>query len=340
MKVAVFSTRKYDRVALGAAVGDDIELRFHEARLLPETARLAEGCDAACIFVNDHADAEVIATFAKLGVKGIVTRSAGFNQIDLQAAERHGLPVLRVPAYSPHGVAEHALALMMTLNRRTHRAYNRVREGNFSLEGLMGFEMHGKTVGVIGTGLIGASMCRILVGMGCKVLAHDVRENDELKGLGVRYGELNDLLPRADIVTLHCPLLDVTRNLINAETLARLPDHAMLINTSRGGLVDTGAVYAALRSGRLGALGIDVYEEEDALFFEDRSHEGVTDELIARLVALPNVLITGHQAFFTQEAVEKIAVVTAANLALIQDGVPDQHERRVRPKSSLPIGTC
>ncbi|MEM1445025.1 MAG: 2-hydroxyacid dehydrogenase [Planctomycetota bacterium] len=332
MKAAVFSTRKYDRAALSAAVGDDIELKFHESRLIPETARLVEGCDAACIFVNDHADAEVIATFAKLGVRGIVTRSAGFNQIDLHAAESHGLPVLRVPAYSPHGVAEHALALIMTLNRRTHRAYNRVREGNFAIDGLMGFEMHGKTVGVVGTGLIGASMGRILMGMGCRVLAHDVRENDELKALGVEYHALPDLLPQADILTLHCPLLDSTRNLINDETLDLLPDHAMLINTSRGGLVDTGAVYAALRSGKLGALGIDVYEEEDALFFEDRSDEGVTDELIARLVALPNVLITGHQAFFTREAVDKIAATTAANLELIRDGVPEQHERRVRPK--------
>ncbi|MEM8494670.1 MAG: 2-hydroxyacid dehydrogenase [Planctomycetota bacterium] len=332
MRVAVFSTRKYDRAALNAAVDGDIDLRFHEARLLPETARLAEGCDAVCIFVNDHADAESIATFAALGVKGIVTRSAGFNQIDLHAAEKHSLPVLRVPAYSPHGVAEHALALMMTLNRRTHRAYNRVREGNFAIDGLMGFEMHGKTVGVVGTGLIGASMCRILCGLGCRVLAYDVRENDELVGLGVSYCGLEELLPEADIVTLHCPLLDSTRNLINANTLDRLPDHAMLINTSRGGLVDTGAVYAALRAGKLGAVGIDVYEEEDALFFEDRSDEGVTDELIARLVALPNVLITGHQAFFTKEAVDKIAATTADNLRLIRDGVPEVHERRVRPR--------
>ncbi|MEM8781238.1 MAG: 2-hydroxyacid dehydrogenase [Planctomycetota bacterium] len=332
MKVAVFSTRKYDRAALSAAVESDVELRFQEARLVPETARLAEGCDAACVFVNDQADARVMGVFAELGVRGVVTRSAGFNHIDLASAERHGIPVLRVPAYSPHGVAEHALALMLTLNRRTHRAYNRVREGNFALDGLMGFEMHGKTAGVIGTGLIGASMCRILLGLGCEVLAFDVNQRADLQDAGVKYRAMDDLLPACDILTLHCPLLDSTRNLIDGQTLEKLRDHAMLINTSRGGLVDTGAVYAALRSGRLGSLGIDVYEEEDKLFFEDRSEHGVTDELIARLVALPNVLITGHQAFFTREAVDKIAATTAANLELVRSGVPEEHERRVRPR--------
>lgn len=334
LDVAVFSTRAYDRDALDRAVDAaeaDIGLRYFEARLTADTVGLAEGCGAVCVFVNDDVDAEAVNRLRNQGVRGIVTRSAGFNHIDLDAAENAGLPVLRVPAYGPRGVAEHALALMMTLNRRTHRAFNRTREGNFNLEGLLGFEMHGKTAGVVGTGLIGSAMCDILLGLGCDVLAFDTSPSDTLREKGVRFVELDDLWPACDIVTLHCPLLDSTRHLINTDTLDRLPDHAMVINTSRGGLVDTRAALSALREKRLGALGIDVYEEEEGLFFEDHGTDGLTDELLAQLVALPDVLVTGHQAFFTREAVDRIATTTVNNLAAIANNSVDEQDTRVKP---------
>ncbi len=336
MDAAVFSSRPYDRDALTACLreragADDLELHFYDAPLSAETVNLVARDTAACVFVNDRVDAGVIEHLAERGCPGVVTRSAGFNHIDLDAAQRHDLPVLRVPAYGPHGVAEHALALMMTLNRRTHRAYNRVREGNFRLDGLMGFQMHGKTVGVVGTGLIGAAVCRVLRGMGCAVLAYDTLPNPELESIGVAYCSLPELWPRCRVVTLHCPLNQHTHHLVDSETIAQMPNDAMLINTSRGGLVDTGAAYVALRQRRLGALGIDVYEEEEGLFFEDGSDDGLTDDLLARLVALPNVLITGHQAFFTREAIDNIAEATIENLRLLSDDEPvaTDHPHRV-----------
>ena len=321
MEVAVFSTRPYDQDALkGAAKGTDLRFRFLEARLGPDTAGLADGCDAACLFVNDDADAAAIEKLAGLGVRGLATRSAGFNHVDLEAAKEHDIPVLRVPAYGPHGVAEHALALLMTLNRRTHRAFNRVREGNFALDGLMGFELHGKTVGVVGTGVIGSAAARIFLGLGCRVLASDTRENQDLKDAGVEYREPDRLWPDLDVLTLHCPLTPETHHLVDEHVLEALPDHAIVVNTSRGGLIDTAAALRALRKKEIGGLGIDVYEEEAGLFFEDRNQQGLTDELLAQLVALPNVLVTGHQAFFTREAVDRIAETTVRNLLALDAG--------------------
>lgn len=321
MNVAVFSTRPYDRKALEkAGEGERFSLRFLEARLEPDTAGLADGCEAVCLFVNDTADAATLQRLHAGGVRGVLTRSAGFNHIDLGAARELGLPVLRVPAYGPHGVAEHALALLLTLNRRTHRAYNRVREGNFALDGLMGFELHGKTVGVVGTGVIGTEAAKLFLGFGCRVLATDQRENPELVAAGVTYRALADLWPDVDVVSLHCPLTPETHHLINDAVLEALPAHAIVINTSRGGLVDTAAALRGLRKHGFGGLGIDVYEEEANLFFEDHNQQGLTDELLAQLVALPNVLVTGHQAFFTREAVERIAETTLENLRALKAG--------------------
>ncbi|BAM05151.1 2-hydroxyacid dehydrogenase [Phycisphaera mikurensis] len=324
MDVAIFSTRRWDREALTAAAARpenaELSLRFLEAGLSPGTASLARGCGAACVFVNDDAGAATLEELAGLGVGAVVTRSAGFNHVDLDAAGRLGIDVLRVPAYGPDGVAEHALALLMTLNRRTHRAFNRVREGNFALDGLMGFELRGKTVGVVGTGKIGAAACRIFLGLGCEVLAFDTAPAEDLQNAGVAFVPLDELWPRCDVVTLHCPLTPETHHLVSDRVLAALPDHAIVLNTSRGGLVDTAAALAALRARAIGGLGIDVYEEEAGLFFEDRTQQGLTDELLAQLVALPNVLVTGHQAFFTREAVGRIAGTTMQNLRSVEEG--------------------
>ena len=330
MEVAVFSTRSYDREALEAAgAGTVFRFRFLEARLGPDTAGLAEGCDAVCLFVNDQADAPTLAKLADLGVWGVVTRSAGFNHIDPDAAKEHGLPVLCVPGYGPHGVAEHALALLFTLNRHTHRAAERVRRGNFALDGMMGFELHGKTVGVVGTGTIGATAARKFLGLGCRVLAMDRREDPELAAEGVAYVGADAFWPELDAVSLHCPHTPETHHLLDAAALDALPDHAVVINTSRGGLLDTEAALAALKEGRIGALGIDVYENEAGLFFEDKSGEGLRDPLLAQLVALPNVLVTGHQAFFTREAVGRIAEATVQNLRDLDGGKAAQSENLV-----------
>jgi D-lactate dehydrogenase len=321
MRIAFFNTKKYDRRFFDAAnkrAGHEID--YLESRLDAHSAVIASKHDAVCAFVNDDISAAVIDVLAEQGVKHIALRSAGFNHVDLEKADQAGITVSRVPAYSPHGVAEHAIALMMTLNRMTHRAFNRVREGNFSLEGLLGFEMHGQVAGVVGTGKIGAAAARILHGFGCKVLAHDVNENDELKALGVQYVPLDDLFRDSEIITLHCPLMPETEHLINADSLNQMRDGVMLINTSRGKLIDTDAVIDALKSGRIGHLGLDVYEEEDELFFEDRSGDILQDDEFARLLTFPNVLITGHQAFFTRHALEEIAAVTLSNLTQLEHG--------------------
>ena len=315
MKIAFFNTKRYDRRFFDAANADHGHtIDYLEPRLDDHSALIADGHDAACLFVNDDGSAKVIEALARRGVKHLALRSAGFNHVDLQAAEKHGLSVVRVPAYSPHGVAEHAIALMMTLNRMTHRAFNRVREGNFALEGLLGFEMHGRTAGVVGTGKIGAAAARILAGFGCRVLAYDKYENEELKQLGVQYVSQEELFRDSEIITLHCPLMPETQHLINADTLAQMQDVVMLINTSRGKLIDTDAVIDALKSGRVGHLGLDVYEEEEKLFFEDHSDDILHDDEFARLLTFPNVLITGHQAFFTKHALKEIASVTLTNL--------------------------
>jgi D-lactate dehydrogenase len=312
VRIAVFSTKPYDREALVRAGGRHA-LTFLEARLEAATAPLADGHDGACIFVNDHADAAALGALATAGVRLLLLRATGFNNVDLAAAARLGIAVGRVPAYSPHAVAEHTLALILTLNRKIHRAYNRVREGNFALDGLLGFDMAGKTVAVVGTGAIGAVVARILLGFSCDVVATDLAADPALVAAGVRYGRLEEILPLADVVTLHCPLTPDTRHLIGEPALARMKAGVMLVNTSRGALVDTRAAILALKSGRIGSLGLDVYEEEGDLFFENLSDQVIRDDVFARLLTFPNVVVTGHQAFFTAEALRTIAATTLAN---------------------------
>jgi D-lactate dehydrogenase len=324
MHVAVFSTKPYDRQFLDAANRDGgHRLRYLEARLSEETVDLASQADAVCAFVNDELSANVVARLSQGGVRLIALRSAGFNHVDLDAAARYGVAVSRVPAYSPHAVAEHTVALMLALNRKIHRAYNRVREGNFALDGLLGFDLHGKTVGVVGTGLIGAVVARIMCGFGCAVLAHDPSPNPDCEVWGVRYVAAATLLAESDIVTLHCPLTPATRHLIDSEAIGRMRRGVMLINTSRGAVIDTKAVIKGLKDGSIGSLGLDVYEEEADLFFEDLSDRIIPDDVFARLLTFPNVLITGHQAFFTQEALSAIAQTTIGNItAFQQSGAP------------------
>lgn len=324
MKIAVFSTRSYDRAALDEAnARHGHELTFLETRLTRDTAQLARGFEGVCPFVNDRLDAPAISSLAGGGVRLLTLRSAGFNHVDLRATARHHVVVARVPAYSPHAVAEHAVALILALNRHLHRAWARVREGNFALDGLLGFDMHGKSVGVVGTGRIGTVFCRIIAGFGCRILAHDPFPNDEVRGLGGDYVSLDALLSASDIVALHLPLTPATHHLIDGPALERMKPGAMLINTSRGGVVDTRAVIRALKSGRLGSLGLDVYEEEADLFFEDLSDVVLQDDVFARLLTFPNVVITGHQAFFTREALASIAETTLANAtAFEREGRP------------------
>jgi len=319
MDVSVFSTKRYDRHFLSAANrGASHNLVFLEPRVSEETASLAAGSTAICAFVNDELGGPVLATLASLGVRLVALRCAGFNNVDLDAAARFGILVARVPAYSPNAVAEHAVALMLTLNRKTHRAFIRVREGNFALDGLLGFDMAGKTVGIIGTGRIGAVAARILAGFGCRILACDPVPNADCLSLGVCYLPLDDLIEQADILTLHCPLTPETRHLINARAIDRMKPGVMLINTSRGAVVDTYAVIQALKSGHIGQLGLDVYEEEADLFFEDLSEQAIRDDLFARLLTFPNVLITGHQGFFTAEALAAIAKTTIGNITAFE----------------------
>ena len=314
MKIAVFSSKSYDREFLSAANTGDIELTFLEPRLGLETAVLAAGHDGVCCFVHDVVDAAVLERLAAQGCRLVALRCAGFNNVDLRAAAAHGITVVRVPAYSPDAVAEFAAGLVLTLNRQYHRAYNRVRDGNFSLEDLVGFDVKGKTVGVVGTGKIGQCFARIMLGFGCRVLAHDVHPHPDLVSAGVVYAALDDVLAQADILSLHCPLLPETTHLINARTLARMKQGVMLINTSRGRLIDTQAVIDAVKTGRVGAVGLDVYEEEEGIFFEDWSSRIVTDDVLMRLTTFPNVVVTSHQAFFTREALSNIAATTMASI--------------------------
>ncbi|WP_448578279.1 2-hydroxyacid dehydrogenase [Thermaurantiacus sp.] len=315
MDVTVFSSRSYDETYLSSAnAAGRHRLRFLETRLDARTAALAAGAGAVSAFVNDEVDAAALATLAGLGVGLVALRCAGFNQVDLAAAHQLGVRIGRVPAYSPHAVAEHAVGLMLALNRHLCRAWSRVREGNFALDGLVGFDMAGKTAGIVGTGSIGQVMARILIGFGCHVIATDPAPDPGLEALGVRYMPFPALAEAADIVTLHCPLTPETRHLVNAEALARMKRGVMLINTSRGAVVDTRALIAALKSGHLGSLGLDVYEEESHLFFRDLSGRAIADDLFARLLTFPNVIITGHQGFFTAEALASIAETTIANI--------------------------
>lgn len=321
MKVAFFSAKPYDEQTFNSANSDaSHELNFLEARLNSATVSLARSYPAICVFVNDVVDRQVLTDLAEHGLKVVALRCAGFNNVDLPAAAELGVAVVRVPAYSPHAVAEHTVALLLALNRRIHKAYGRVREGNFALQGLLGFDLHGKTAGVIGTGKIGEVVVQILCGFGCRVLLHDVQENSRCVELGATYVALETLLAESDIVTLHCPLTPDTKHLINESTLQQMKAGAYLINTSRGAIVCTDAVVKALKSRHLGGLAIDVYEEEADLFFEDLSSEVIRDDVFARLLTFPNVLITGHQAFFTQEAMRQIAETTLQNLSDVESG--------------------
>ncbi len=319
MKIAFYSAQSYDKTYFDQA-NTSQEIRYLEARLEPHTVGLAAGCTAVCLFVNDQANAEAIQEFSKLGIKLIALRCAGFNNVDIEAAKACGIPVVKVPAYSPHAIAEHAVALILTLDRKTHKAYNRVRDGNFSLERLIGFDLFGKTVGVVGTGKIGAVFCEIMLGFGCKVLAYDIAANAALQAKGVQYVPLTDLLAQSDIVSLHCPLTPETRHLVNPDSVKAMKPGAMLINTSRGGLVDSSAVIDALKSGQLGYLGIDVYEQEEKLFARDLSDTIIQDDLILQLMTFPNVLITAHQAYLTEEALREIARITLLNIAAFEKG--------------------
>lgn len=320
-KILFFSTQPYDKdffTKQNETWG--FQLDFIESRLRQKTANLAQGADAVCAFVNDKPDATVMATLSEAGVKVLALRCAGFNNVDLEAAKKYGIQVCRVPAYSPHAVAEHAVAMILTLNRKTHKAYNRVREQNFSLNGLIGFDVYTKTVGVIGTGNIGKVFAQIMKGFGCRVLAFDVVKDPELEKKGVEYLPLDQILEQADIISLHCPLNDKTKHLINEITIHKMKKGVMLINTSRGGLIDTNMVIEGLKSKKIGYLGIDVYEQEEHLFFRDLSASIIEDDTIQRLMSFPNVLVTAHQAFFTEEALTQIASTTLNSIEQLLSG--------------------
>lgn len=325
MKLAVFSAQPYDKQFLDETntnkfAEHDIEIIYHSTPLSIETVALAQGCEAVCVFVNDSVDSSVLEELASNGTKAILLRCAGFNNVDLQTAEKLSLFVARVAAYSPEAVAEYAVTLMMTLNRHTHKAYNRVREGNFNLNGLIGFTMHGKTVGLVGTGKIGLCAARILKGFGCRLLAYDPFPSDAFREHG-EYVSLERLLAESDVVSLHCPLMDATRHIVNAESIAQMRDGAMLVNTSRGGLIDTRAVVDALKARKLGAVGLDVYEQEGTLFYYDRSADIIDDDVFQRLMTFPNVIVSGHQGFFTKEALSEIAETTLRNVVDFKNGV-------------------
>ena len=321
--LTMFSVKPYDRRGferIAAESSSLLDIEYVEARLSEQTAPLASGSSAVCAFVNDDLGEPVLERLADGGTTLVAMRCAGYNNVDLEVARRLGITVVRVPAYSPNAVAEHTIALMLGLNRNIHRAYARVRDGNFSLDGLVGFDMAGKTAVVIGTGRIGAIVARLLWHLRCDVLAVDPNEDQHLLDLGVTYTSFDDALGRADIVTLNCPLIEATHHLIDADSLARLKPGAMLVNTGRGGLVDADAVVDALKSGHLGSVALDVYEEEGDLFFEDRSDEIIDDDVFARLLTFPNVLITAHQAFLTREALAAIAATTLDNVATVLAG--------------------
>ncbi|MFS2126461.1 2-hydroxyacid dehydrogenase [Pseudomonas sp. Pseusp97] len=323
MRIILFSNQTYDRDSfLAANHGHGFELHFQQAQLREDTVALAMGFEVVCPFVNDDLSRPVLEHLAAGGTKLIALRSAGYNHVDLAAAQALGLAVVRVPAYSPHAVAEHGVGLVLALCRHLHRAYNRTREGDFSLHGLTGFDLHGRTVGVIGSGQIGEVFARIMSGFGCHILAYDPYPNDAIETLGGRFVELDELLAQSDIISLHCPLNEATRHLINARSLQRMKRGAMLINTGRGALVDTPALIEALKSGQLGYLGLDVYEEEAEIFFADRSDQPLQDDVLARLLTFPNVIITAHQAFLTREALAGIAQTTLANIAAWRAGAP------------------
>jgi len=314
MKIACFSTKSYDKEYLSKAIVAPHSIVFFEESLNPNTVGVLTGFDGICVFVNDKLDNNLLQQIASAGIKAIFLRCAGFNNVAISTATTLGIKVYRVPAYSPYAVAEHAVALVLTLNRKTHKAYNRVKEYNFSIERLHGFDVHGKTVGVIGTGTIGLVFAKIMLGFGCKVIAFDPTESDDAKQLGIQYVALEDVLKQADILSLHCPLNQHTRHMISTKEFSIMKHGAMLINTSRGALIDTKEAIEALKTGALGYLGIDVYEEEEKLFFHNFSESIISDDILMRLMTFPNVLITSHQAFFTHEALTQIAETTYQNM--------------------------
>jgi len=322
MKVAFFSAKPYDRTFFDEANSTSgHEISYFETRLTRETLRLAEGYECACAFVNDQLDASVLIALASQGTRLIALRCAGFNNVDIKSARELGISVVRVPAYSPYAVAEHTVGLMLALNRRIYWANSRVREGNFSLDGLLGFDMRGRTVGLVGTGKIGECVSSILHGFGCRILAYDKVSNESCRSqYGVEYVSLDQLFSQSDIISLHCPLLTETYHLIDMEAIARMKKGVMIINTSRGALIDARAAIEGLKSEKIGYLGIDVYEEEEELFFEDKTFQILTDDVFARLTTFPNVVITGHQAYFTREAVASIARTTLDNITAYENG--------------------
>lgn len=332
MKVAFFSTQSYDKEFMDKAnQAYRHEFQYFDTKLEVSTAILASDFDAVCIFVNDQADRETLKHLKDEGVKLVTLRAAGFNNVDLEAAEEFGIKVTRVPAYSPYAVAEHTLAMILTLNRKTHLAYERVRNGNFSLEKLMGFDLHGRNVGVVGTGNIGQVFARNMHGLGCKVLAYDPYPNESFEQEKVAtYVSLDEMFAKVDIISLHCPLTEDTHHLINEGAIKKMKDDVMLINTSRGALVDTKAVISALKHGKIGYFGLDVYEQEENLFFQDLSGHIIQDDDIARLMTFPNVLITSHQAFFTQNAMTNIADTTLQNINEFDQGKALQNEVKLK----------
>ncbi len=326
-RIAFFDAKPYDQEFFDAANrGHGFEIKYFATRLNEDSVSLAEGFDAVCAFVNDDLSAPVIRRIEEMGIGVVGLRSAGFNHVDLQAAYRH-VHMVRVPAYSPYSVAEHAAALMLSLNRKTHRAYYRTRDNNFSINGFIGFDMNGKTAGIVGTGRIGLSLVSILRGFGMQVIAYDARPKESAAAeYSFTYVGLDDLYQQSDIISLHCPLTPETYHLINADSIGKMKGDVMIINTSRGQLVDTGALLAALREQRIGSAGLDVYEEEGDYFFEDLSNETIEDDKLARLLTFPNVLVTSHQAFFTREALTNIAATTLQNLKAYFDGAPLDNE--------------
>jgi D-lactate dehydrogenase len=315
MKIALFSVQPAEKIYLEQANQHfNYELIYHESHLNTQIATLAQGFTVVSCFVADNLDVKVIELLAKGGTRCIALRCAGFNNVDLNAAKKYGICITRVPAYSPYAVAEFAVGLILSLNRKIHRAYWRVRDNNFSLNGLLGFDLHGKTVGVIGTGKIGEVFCKIMQGFGCQLLGYDPYPNERCRQYGLRYTSLAELYEQSDIISLHCPLTPESHHIINATALKQMKPSVMLINTGRGGLLDTKAVINALKGGKIGYLGLDVYEEEESLFFQDRSLQILQDDVFARLETFPNVMITGHQAYFTQEALLHIAMTTFENI--------------------------
>lgn len=327
MRIAVFSTKSYDQEYFEKYIKDhNHDFSFFETPLNKNTASLTAGFNVVCVFVNDKVDKDTIEILSENGIKLIALRCAGYNNVDIEAAKNNNIRVVRVPAYSPEAVAEHSIALILTLNRKTHKAYNRIREGNFSLKNLIGFNISGKTIGVIGTGQIGATFCRIINGFGCKIIAYDISKSAELLNLGVDYLPLKEVFKKADIISLHCPLTPETKHIVNENSLSLMKDGVMIINTSRGGLINTAEVIKGLANKKIGYLGIDVYEQEENIFFNDLSESIIPDELIQRLNSFPNVLLTSHQAYFTREAMDEITITTFNNINAFENGVELENE--------------